>query len=444
MKINKLNTVIEKYIKENLSPKKEEISFVSDRYKELSDMLEGENFQAGSYARFTSMTPINDLDVMWVLPSSYLEKQVRPNDLNPSDILRELAIKLEGEYKNISTEVRIKSQSHSVGIYFGETDEDFSIDIVPAVISGDLNEFNEDIYYVPEISRLSKRKRVERYSDEKRINWIRSDPKGYTSLAKNANDANEGFRKVSKFMRAWKRGCKRNFYDFPLKSFHLELIVMDVFNQRANLTSLDVIKIFFDSLLEYLSNPIFPDRAENSRYVDEYLNSITNEEKEKINIFVRSGEIFIELIENCNDEDEVFNLLSRFLSGEEFIEAHDIKMEINPDYIFKIDGWVRPLKRGSFRGYSLKSKEGKVDWKREIDFKVIKSNLPEEVVLKWKVKNTGKEARIRRSLRGEITEGNTRNIPEKSEYGGSHYVECYAILENVCIAKDRVNVNISK
>ncbi|PIP56512.1 nucleotidyltransferase, partial [candidate division WWE3 bacterium CG22_combo_CG10-13_8_21_14_all_39_12] len=44
--------------------------------------------------------------------------------------------------------------------------------------------------------------------------------------------------------------------------------------------------------------------------------------------------------------------------------------------------------------------------------------------------------------RGEITLGGTAQSPEKTIYPGSHYVECYAVENNVCTAKDRIIVKI--
>lgn len=442
---SEINKTIESYVRQNLSPKPEERDFITARYEELSKILEGESFQSGSYARFTSITPVNDLDVIWVLPPRFLEKAVEPQELDAANILKDLARKLEEEYEDLDLAVRIEPQSHSVGIFFGEADEEFSIDIVPAVPMGSTNEFGEDMYYVPEIARLSKNKRIRKYSSGEAIEWIKSDPKGYKKFAANINERNDSFRKAAKFLKKWKWGCKKNFEDFPLKSFHLELIVMSVFEEKQKLDSYEAIQYIFSNFENYLDEPHFRDRADSTKYIDEYLRELDEESKEKIKVFVKSGGIFLQMIEKSETAEEVVRLLQRLFSGEEFIEAHDVIIAIDQNLTLKIDGWVRPKKKGSFRGYWLKSKDGDVVWKREIDFQMLeKSNLPQNVVLKWKVRNTGEDAREKDSLRGEITEKHTRRTPELTLHRGVHYVECYAIQNNTCIARDRVEVHISR
>lgn len=436
---DKINLAIEKYVRENLSPKQEERDFISARYQELSKMLEGESFQSGSYARFTSITPIDDLDIIWVLPSRFLQV-VEPEDINSVEIFKNLASALEHEYQQIRRTVRITPKSHSVGIYFGKSDDDFSIDVVPAIPAGEQNEFGDDIYYVPEIARLSKNKRPKKYSSGEGIEWIKSDPKGYIEFARDLNEQNEAFRKVAKFIRAWRKGCRKNFRDFPLKSFHLELIVAEIFSNNSDIGSYEVIKNIFENFEDYLTSPLFEDRADSSRYVDEYLNSLKNDEKQRVITFIKSAEIFLQMISNSKAEGEISYLLDRLFAGEEFIEAHDITMVINPSYIFKIDGLVR--EKAGFRSYWLKDKGGGVLKDMKIDFEVVKNNIPGRVGTKWKVRNTGREAKNARSLRGEITDTHTRRTPEETRYLGEHYVECYATVGNACVAKDIVLVNI--
>jgi hypothetical protein len=45
-------------------------------------------------------------------------------------------------------------------------------------------------------------------------------------------------------------------------------------------------------------------------------------------------------------------------------------------------------------------------------------------------------------LRGEIKE--SQSIEETSDFAGSHFVECYLVKNGICVAKDRLSVNIMK
>ena len=62
----------------------------------------------------------------------------------------------------------------------------------------------------------------------------------------------------------------------------------------------------------------------------------------------------------------------------------------------------------------------------------------------WKVRNFGEEAQRKECLRGKIyrDEGKRERV-EGTEYTGIHFVECYILKDNVCVAMDRIDVPIS-
>lgn len=284
-----INGIANAYIKGHLSPKPEERDMVSREYDTLRGFIGGVCIQSGSWARFTSTTPVNDLDVIWEIPASFLDSDVirkmrsdlDPGNFDPSSLLAKLAETLEASYKRAGRTVRIVPQSHSVGIYFGESDDDFSIDLVPAIASGRQNEYGDEIYWVPEIARLSKSARIQKYASHGPIDWLLSDPRGYIEDARELNDANESFRKVAKFARKWRRGCKaKNGGKFPLKAFHLELVVNELFKQSLGMNTIEGIDAFFVGLPERLEAPRFPDRANPDRYVDGYVANLTTADKD--------------------------------------------------------------------------------------------------------------------------------------------------------------------
>ena len=48
-------------------------------------------------------------------------------------------------------------------------------------------------------------------------------------------------------------------------------------------------------------------------------------------------------------------------------------------------------------------------------------------------------------LRGQIIDDNgTEKRKEDTNFEGAHYVECYIIKNNVCVARDRIDVPISE
>ncbi len=63
--------------------------------------------------------------------------------------------------------------------------------------------------------------------------------------------------------------------------------------------------------------------------------------------------------------------------------------------------------------------------------------LPPGYVVKWKVRNFGKEAERADGLRGEIIDSNMDRTQrsESTQYTGEHFVEAYVILNGVCVAR---------
>ena len=59
----------------------------------------------------------------------------------------------------------------------------------------------------------------------------------------------------------------------------------------------------------------------------------------------------------------------------------------------------------------------------------------------WKVRNVGVEAERRDDIRGQINDRGTQ-ISENTLFAGPHYIECYLIKNNVCIAIGHMSVPI--
>ncbi|MDO4649026.1 MAG: nucleotidyltransferase, partial [Eubacteriales bacterium] len=59
----------------------------------------------------------------------------------------------------------------------------------------------------------------------------------------------------------------------------------------------------------------------------------------------------------------------------------------------------------------------------------------------WKVKNNGTEAEKRNDIRGQIVDRGL-SIHENALFRGDHYIECYIIRNNVCVAIGHVDVEI--
>ncbi len=78
---------------------------------------------------------------------------------------------------------------------------------------------------------------------------------------------------------------------------------------------------------------------------------------------------------------------------------------------------------------------------------IANTNTPKPYTIKWKIRNVGPEAERRDMLRGQIIpcdSGTANQRTEHSNFCGPHYVECYVIKNNTCVARARIYVPISR
>lgn len=289
-------------------------------------------------------------------------------------------------------------------------------------------------------------------------NWIKTDPRGYIEQARRSNELSRSFRYATKLLKKWNRTwkSKTNFKDteFKLKSFHIEVAIQHMIHDNPNLNILDCTEVFMKYIDTYLASPQFKDRAQTentpTRYIDQYVSELTDDEKMIVKVAAGSGFILIQSLRSAGDEHKIIEWLTRLMSGEEFIQAYGYNIDssaIQDRTFFAIDGNVRkkpgftfgwltkalPLQKGLTRGPSS----------RKIDFRVTKK--PDgHYATYWKVRNTGAEAMAKGALRGEICKHSTLCTPETTQYKGTHYVTCYLVDEfaGKVLASDQITVKI--
>ena len=71
------------------------------------------------------------------------------------------------------------------------------------------------------------------------------------------------------------------------------------------------------------------------------------------------------------------------------------------------------------------------------------TTCPKPYQIFWKVKNVGPEAERRNMIRGGIRERG-KAIEEPTSFYGNHYIECYIVKDDVCVARNRVEVPIGR
>jgi hypothetical protein len=449
-----IDTVVRSYVQEYCSPDQKLISFISNEYNLLQEFLGGKTFQSGSYGRGTAINPVNDLDVIWVIPAN-VRKSIDLTKLEIGTILQDLANQLSINYKSKNKNVNVSAQSHSVLIEFPDRKDEFSVDVVPAIELTELNSFNLPYYLIPEVGVIKRYLRKSFYEDHKNlIDWIKTDPKGYLNEANNADKKLLYYKDCVKILKTWKRNWKKKLKDkveMKLKSFHLEQIVFETIQETQVSHSLDLLLAVFEKLPSYMLNPQIKDRAQGTsqiRYIDSYINDLTQEQKDSVTFAKNCALSLYEMLKGNNFD--MLDFVKRLLSPEEMLSAHGFSFSdaIQNKSIFVVDGQVQPksgLLCGALRTSPLLQKGlTKGTNSREIKFQATnKTGLNGTEY--WKVRNTGKDAFEANSLRGEITRLSTLQNPERTAYSGHHFVTCYLVDEvtNKVLAYDTIEVIIN-
>jgi hypothetical protein len=125
-----------------------------------------------------------------------------------------------------------------------------------------------------------------------------------------------------------------------------------------------------------------------------------------------------------------------YSSNEEFIQEQyfvNLKYDLKINCRVNQSGFRPTLLRKLYilkRNYSL-------------EFFIQNNNVLKPYEVKWKVRNCGTKAK-NHGVRGQIlSDDGSETRTEHSSFYGKHFVECYILKDNVCVAMDRIDVPIS-
>lgn len=127
-----------------------------------------------------------------------------------------------------------------------------------------------------------------------------------------------------------------------------------------------------------------------------------------------------------NDEEFIGDIVS-------VVESHSVKITC----VGQGDGFRQhPL------DYFLRIARGSIPKNLTLTFTATKCTESNPDSIWWKVKNVGPEAKRRNDVRGQVITRDFYTHEEHSSFKGPHYVECFVIKNNVCIAQDHLEVPI--
>jgi len=237
-----------------------------------------------------------------------------------------------------------------------------------------------------------------------------------------------------KLLKAWKRD-KCSY----VKSFHLELLAIEIINNSDIESYTEGINLFFDNASNYLENSCIVDPANSDNLVDDYL---VDDERENLKYLIKTEAVIAQNAvslendgktdESIKEWDKIFAFNPEKKKSLTSKQSHEKVLSYPENLQFKIKITSKLFNP------TLKLPKG---WK--LRFYVDSSNIPDPKKVFWQVVNTGKEAERATDLRGEILDDQGFNRrDEHTKYNGTHYVNCFIVKNNYCVAKGRFFVNI--
>jgi len=388
----------------------------------------------GAYGKYTHIRPPRDIDILFKMPESEFERFNNLNGNKQSQLLQEVRSVLS---KTFTTTEKINAFGKVVVINFNESLH--SVELLPAW-QKETGEF-----LIP--------------NTENGGSWDTWNPKAEIQNINDCKNINKKTKSLIRILKAWSSYCLVP----DLKSFLIEILVVNFLTEKMydydENTEYSKLVVGFFEWLQTKENTHIYLHSNNSSldigndWFSKVSSALTRSTKaltyEEEGNFVDSAKEWKKVFGNnfpLAENKSIDSIYSQRIvtlnslypsSSEQYIDTHfGYPLEINPLYEIQIDtdAEVKGFRKNSLNYFN--SLPGvrllKLKW---LDFEVKKCNIPGEYTIFWKVRNFGEEADSKGQLRGEITkdEGG-RKKRERTLYLGDHYVECYAIQNNKCVA----------
>lgn len=390
------------------------------------------HFNQGSYGMGTGVKPIDgdfDIDVGLIFKES---------DAETLDCPFQLKNKVHQALIHTNRTVRIKRPCVTVQ-YVADGEDKYHVDF--AIYKE--NQFGELFF--------ARGKSL----DDKELNWESASPKKLVNLIKERFPEEQERKQYRRCIRALKRWKSYKLNHKNLPSIAITVAAYQYFKPKFYGDNKDLpndveaLITFLDNLDnclrdKYLALPTKP----NSNLLE----NLTDKQSQDLRAKLRK---LRDDLEDSQDEkssprDACKKMKKHF--GQDFPvpEGTNLSTEQFIEEIFVLSKELRPLSLSMEISnydsliYSVLSRFDRclklIPKGRTLTFKVENAQDFIGCDFYWKVMNIGEEAE-KRGIRGQIVKGHYIHT-EHSDFSGEHYVECYAIEDGACIARETIEVPI--
>lgn len=407
---------------------------ISSRYEEITCSLNkkfrdtesktANSLQVGSYGRWTAIKGISDLDMLYIMPKSEWEYY---KDGGQSKLLSDAAAAIRTRYPQ--TTVRV-DRLVVAAVY-----STFRVEAQP-VFEQDDGSFKYPDTYNDGAWKITKpREEIKAMSDF-------------------VSEKNKNLRRLCKMARAWK-----NKHGVGMGGLLIDTLAHNFLNSTVEYD--DKSYLYYD----FMSRDFFSYLKELPK--QDYFAALGSGQRVKVKKnFQRKAKKAYELCLKAIEADGQDNQNEKwrkvygrlFPAAEKLLKVEAasgrnvrITEEFAEDVFSGID--IRNnitidcnVEQAGFRTASLREilKERKLlKPRKKLNFSVVSTDIAVPYGLFWKVLNRGQEAINRDCIRGQIVadDGHKRRS-ETTTFKGDHVVECYAVVDQVVVATDRIHVPI--
>lgn len=356
----------------------------------------------GSYGKHTNIRPPRDVDVLFIMPDDKFEQYDDNESNGQSQLLQDIKSILSEKY---STSDKIKGRGKVVLIQF--SDGTHNVELLPAW------EQEDGKFIIP--------------NTEKGGFWETWNPKLEIQKIKDSDDSTKGkTRALIRMIKKWSENCS-----VRLKSFQIENKVLDFFNwykcnsKNYSILVRDFFKYFCDGA----------DEDSKSHLETAYNRSIKACDFESNGKFDKAVEewqkIFGDDFSSAKNK-EVKNLQEAKPALADYSHCEPLRWLYERINKVGINAYIYTENKTKKIG-GVNSDGRDLSPKFCLKF-VARTNASGNFKYYWQVVNTGYAAKLADDLRGNIFEGNQVRW-EYTKYPGKHWIECFIVQENTCIAK---------
>lgn len=407
---------------------------ISSRYEEITCALNkkfrdteskiANSLQVGSYGRWTAIKGISDLDMLYVMPKSEWEHY---KEGGQSRLLSDAAAAIRKRYPQ--TTVRVDR------LVVATVYSKFRVEAQPVFEQDDGSFKYPDTYNDGSWKVTKPREEIGAMSDF-------------------VSEKNKNLRRLCKMARAWKNKHGVGMGGLLIDTLaHNFLNSTDEYDDKSYLYYDFMSRDFFSYLKDLPKQDYFAALGSGQRV--KVKKSFQRKAKKAYELCLKAIEA--EGQDNQNDKwrkvyGRLFPAAEKLLKNES-AWGRNVRMteEFAEDIFSGVD--IRNnitidcnVEQSGFRTASLReiiNERKLLKPRKKLTFSVVSTDISVPYGLFWKVLNRGQEAIDRDCIRGQIVadEGHKRRI-ETTTFKGDHVVECYAVVDEVVVATDRIHVPI--